>query len=218
MLYIGCAVLVLVAITGMVVFFDGLARLVRGHPLKGMSRALGGLVLLFVAVFITLLALDLRTYFELTYEQPVATVRFRALGPQYFRARLSYGGSRVIATDLHGDEWELDARIIKWRGFANVLGLKTLYRLDRLSGRYRSVRQERTAIHSAVSLGPVTWLDSWSLVHRCQRWLPWLLDASYGSGTYLPMANGAEYRVTLSTTGLLARPENAAARQALENW
>ncbi|MHB8425701.1 MAG: cation/multidrug efflux pump [Gammaproteobacteria bacterium] len=218
MLYIGCAVLVLVAIAGMVVFFDGLVRLVRGHPFNGMSRALGGLVLLFVAAFITLLALDLRTYFELTYEQPVAIVRFRALGPQYFRTRLSYGGNRVIETDLHGDEWELDARIIKWRGFANILGLKTLYRLDRLSGRYRSVRQERTAIHSAVSLGPATWLDSWSLMHRCQRWLPWLLDASYGSGTYLPMANGAEYRVTLSTTGLLARPENAAARQALENW
>ncbi|MHB8426075.1 MAG: cation/multidrug efflux pump [Gammaproteobacteria bacterium] len=218
MLYIGCAVLVLVAIAGMVVFFGGWVRLVRGRPFNGMSRALGGLVLLFVAAFITLLALDLRTYFELTYEQPVATVRFRALGPQYFHARLSYGGNRVIETDLHGDEWELDARIIKWRSFANVLGLKTLYRLDRLSGRYRSVRQERTAIHSAVSLSPATWLDSWSLMHRYQHWLPWLLDASYGSGTYLPMANGAEYRVTLSTTGLLARPGNAAARQALENW
>ena len=218
MLYIGWAVLALVAITGMAVFFGGLARLVRGHPLKGMGRALSGLVLLLIAALITLLALDLRTYFELTYEQPVATVRFRALGPQYFRARLSYGGHRVIETDLHGDEWELDARIIKWRGFANVLGLKTLYRLDRLSGRYRSVRQERTAIHSAVSLSPATWPDSWSLMHRYQQWLPWLLDASYGSGTFLPMANGAEYRVTLSPTGLVARPGNAAARQAVVHW
>ncbi len=218
MLYIGWAVLALVAITGMAVFFGGLARLVHGHPLNGMSRALGGLVLLFCAALITLLALDLRTYFELTYEQPVATVRFRALGPQYFRARLSYAENRVIETDLHGDEWELDARIIRWRGFANVLGLKTLYRLDRLSGRYRSVRQERTALHSAISLESDTWPDNWSLAHRYQRWLPWLLDASYGSGTYLPMANGAEYRVTLSPTGLVARPGNAAARQAVVHW
>ncbi|MGA9853054.1 MAG: cation/multidrug efflux pump [Gammaproteobacteria bacterium] len=216
-LYIGAAVLAIVALIGLILFFSGFARLFHGRYFNGPGRSLGGLILLLIVALIAVVALDLRTYFALTYEQPVATIRFKALGSEYFHAWLDYGNGRVIETDLHGDEWQLDARVIKWRGFANVLGFKTLYRLDRLGGRYRSVEQERSDIHSAVSLTPDSWLDSWSLAHRYGRWLPWV-DASYGSATYLPMADGAEYQVSLSTTGLLARPENAAAQQAVDQW
>ncbi|MGH8283661.1 MAG: cation/multidrug efflux pump [Gammaproteobacteria bacterium] len=216
-LYIGIAVLVIAALIGLTLFFSGFAHLFHGRFLHGPSRSLGGLVLLAIVALFVVVAMDLRTYFTLTYEQPVATISFKALGSEYFDARLSYGGNRVIETDLHGDEWQLDARVIKWRGFASVLGFKTLYRLDRLSGRYSNVAQERSDIHSAISLAPDTWLDSWSWAHRYGHWLPWV-DAGYGSGVYLPMADGAEYRVSLGTTGLLARPANAAAQQAVDQW
>lgn len=216
-LYLCGALLIVVAILGMVLFFTGLARLLHGRFFNGPGRSLLGLVLLTAVAFIAVLALDLRTYFALTHEQLVASIRFKALGPQYFHARLSYVGGHVIETDLHGDEWQLDARVIKWRGIATVLGLQTRYRLERLSGRYRDVAQERSAVHSAISLAPRTWMGSWSLMQRYARWLPWM-DARYGSATYLPMADGAAYRVTLSATGLLARPENAAARDAVAQW
>jgi len=216
-LYIGAAVLVIIAIIGVVWFISGLARLSHGRFFNGPSRSLAGLVLLLVVAFITLLALNLHTYFALTHEQLVAIVRFDAIGPQYFHARLTDASGHVIQTDLHGDEWQLDACVIKWSGFATLLGLQTRYRLDRLSGRYRDVAQERNAIHSAISLTPDNWLDSWSLMQRYARWLPWV-DASYGSATYLPMVDGGEYQVTLSTTGLIARPENAVAQQATAHW
>ncbi|MGB9429120.1 MAG: cation/multidrug efflux pump [Gammaproteobacteria bacterium] len=217
-LYIATAVLVIVAIIGVVLFFSGFARLLNGRFLNGPSRSLGGLVLLLLVAFIVVVAVDLRTYFALTYEKPVATIRFKTLGPEYFHAQLKYGGDRVLDADLHGDEWQLDARVIKWSGFATVLGFKTLYRLDRLSGRYSQVAEERQGPHSAVSLTPDSgWPDTWSWAHRYGQWLPWV-DASYGSGVYLPMADGAEYQVSLSTTGLLARPGNAIAQQATAHW
>jgi hypothetical protein len=173
--------------------------------------------LLLMVACVTLVALDLRTYFALTHEQLVASVHFDAIGPQYFHARLTDASGRVVQADLHGDEWQVDARVIKWNGVATLLGFQTRYRLERLSGRYRDVAQERTAIHSAVSLAPDSWLDSWTLMQRYARWLPWA-DASYGSATYLPMVAGGEFQVTLSNTGLIARPENAAAQQATEHW
>jgi hypothetical protein len=216
-LYICAALLLVVAVLGVVLFCSGLVRLFHGRVFNGPGRSLAGLVLLLVVAFVAVLALDLRTYFALTNEQSVATIRFQALGPQYFHAQLNCADGRVIGADLHGDEWQLDARVIKWRGFAMLLGFQTRYRLDRLSGRYRDVAQERSAVHSAVSLAPGSWIESWSLMQHYSRWLPWV-DASYGSATYLPMADGAEYRVSLSTTGLLARPENAAAQEAAAHW
>ncbi|MGH8399012.1 MAG: hypothetical protein ACRETA_12340 [Gammaproteobacteria bacterium] len=216
-LYIGIVVLAAVAFIGLMLFFSGIVRLFHGRFLHGPSRSLGGLILLLVVALIAVVALDLRTYFALTYERPIASISFKSMGPEYFHVRLAYGDNRIIETDLHGDEWQLDARVIKWRGFASVLGFKTLYRLDRLSGRYSNIEQERSDIHSAVPLSPDTWLDSWSWVHRYGRWMPWM-DASYGSGVYLPMADGAEYQVSLGTSGLLARPGNAAAQQAITQW
>ncbi len=216
-LYIGAAVLVILAGIGLVWFFSGLTRLLHGRIFNGPGRSLVGLVLMLVVAFVTLLALDLHTYFALSHEQLVASVRFNAIAPQYFHARLTDASGRVIQTDLHGDEWQLDARVIKWSGFATLLGLQTRYRLERLSGRYRDVAQERDAVHSAIALAPDTWLDSWTLMQRYARWLPWV-DASYGSATYLPMVDGGEFQVTLSTTGLIARPENAVAQQATARW
>jgi hypothetical protein len=57
----------------------------------------------------------------------------------------------------------------------------------------------------------------WSVVHRHHTWLPWF-DALYGSATYLPMADGALYDIRVSPTGLVARPLNQAARDAVGTW
>jgi hypothetical protein len=45
-----------------------------------------------------------------------------------------------------------------------------------------------------------------------------VVDAQYGSATYIPMADNATYYVTMSQTGLLARPANDEARTAIQGW
>jgi hypothetical protein len=212
-----CAVVVLVGLLGLMLFFGGFKRLFHGRFGSGSFRILFGLVFMVGFALVAAIALDLRTYLRLTYEQPIATLSFAAVGPQDFRATLTDSEGRVRSAELRGDDWQLDARFLKWKGFATVLGLDPVYRLERLEGRYRNAGQESHDYHSVVDLSQDVGLDFWALVQRNSDWLPWA-DGTYGSATYLPMADGAQYQVSLSPTGLLARPTNDAAKAAMTHW
>lgn len=192
------------------------ARLRQGEPFQATMRLLLGSVFALVALMMLSIGANLRTYQRLTYEAPAATLGFRRVSERYWTVELETRDGAYRALDLRGDEWQLEARVIKWQAIGLILGLDTLYRLDRLSGRYRDVELERSAPRTAHALGGEdVGLDVWALAQR--RWLP-LVDASYGSGVYLPAAEGARYEVKVSSSGLVARPLNDAARRALAEW
>jgi hypothetical protein len=44
------------------------------------------------------------------------------------------------------------------------------------------------------------------------------IDAYYGSATYVPMADGARFEVSLSRDALIARPGNDKAVEAVGKW
>jgi hypothetical protein len=44
------------------------------------------------------------------------------------------------------------------------------------------------------------------------------IDAYYGSATYVPMADGARFEVSLSRDALIARPANDVATEAVGRW
>lgn len=215
-LWIAGLVVILVALIGLALFFGGWKRVFHGKFGNGFSRVIIGTILLAAVALLVAVAINLRTYHRLTHERPVGTLVFAQLAPQQFRATLTDAGGHVTTTVLRGDEWELSARVLKWTGPGNLLGFDALYHLDRLEGRYQNLEQEQHDYHTAVDLSGSGGLDLWSFA-RAHTWLPWV-DASYGSATYLPMANGAEYHVNMSQTGLLARPANAAAQQAVAHW
>lgn len=180
--------------------------------LKGMA----GLLLIALAVYISLFAFNLMSYQALTSEAPVATVSFRKVGPQEFAATVSEPDGASESFSLRGDLWQLDARIVKWKGVFSLFGFKPSYRLDRIEGRYLTLEDERSKPHSVFEIHPQTiGFDIWK---SAREGFSLLVDARYGSATYLPMADGATYEVSLSNTGLLGRPLNDAARQAVSNW
>ncbi len=212
--YVGMmAVFALLAVWGVLRAF---ARLRHGEPIAAVMRLLLGSVFALVALMMLSIGANLRTYQRLTYEAPAATLVFRKVSDRYWSVELETldGGYRVF--DLRGDEWQLDARVIKWQGIGVVLGLDTLWRLERLSGRYRDLDAERSAPRTVHGLGGAApGLDLWTLAQR--QWLP-LIDAHYGSSVYLPAAEGARYEVKVSASGLVARPVNDAARAAIVAW
>jgi len=209
--------IVLLGLLGVLLLFQGFRRLWNRGIIAGSLEGLSGLVLLLVAVLLVALSINLHTYARLTHESPVAEIRFQARGPQRFRAYITFSKSRAMIFDMRGDEWQMDARILKWRGIAQLFGFDTLYRLERISGRYSSITQERTAVRSVYSLSEDQGIDLWALAQRHSRWIP-LADAVYGSATYLPMVDGAQYQVSVSATGLLARPGNEVAKKAIQKW
>ncbi len=187
-------------------------------------RLVGGtLYLLFAGVVLLLLAgaglvaANLFTYARLTHEQEAARVTSRQLGQRHYAVSLQPANAPLRHFELRGDEWQIDARVLKWRAMGNLLGLDTLYRLERLSGRYGDAASERTAQRTVHDLTQDAGLDLWALTRRYQRYVP-LADALYGSAAFVPMAEGAEYAVSVSATGLVVRPVNEAARKAVGGW
>ena len=184
--------------------------------LAALLRAAWMLVFAALALLAVTLGLALRGYRLLMAEEPVATLAARETGKQQFALRIDFPDGSHRSAELHGDEWQLDARVIKWTPRAVELGARPLYRVDRLSGRYRDAAQAMTLTPSLIDLSGERILDLWQLKREFPQWLPWI-DADYGSAAYLPLVDGANYRVTLSPTGgLVARPADAATAQKLK--
>ena len=162
------------------------------------------------------LGLALRGYRLLMAEEPIATLIARKTAPQQFSLRIDFPDGSHQSAALRGDEWQLDARVIKWTPRAIELGARPLYRVDRLSGRYRDASQATAVQPSIVDLSGESILDLWQLKRLYPQWLPWI-DADYGSAAYLPLVDGASYRVTLSPVGgLIARPADQASADKLK--
>jgi hypothetical protein len=164
-----------------------------------------------------MLAASLHTYSRLTHEQEAARAVLRALGPQHFELILVRAGEPSQRFELRGDEWQIDARVLKWRGMGSLLGFDTVYRFERLAGRYADHDLERKAQRSVHALSATSTVDFWQLLKTYHDYLP-LADAKYGSAAYVPMADGAQYVVSVSATGLLIRPLNDAAKKAVGGW
>ena len=183
-------------------------------------RGLWSLVFVLLALIGVIGGTALLGYRRLAAESLVASLETRALGNDRFAVDITLPDGTRKTTEIAGDEWQLDARVIKWDPRAVVLGAPSLYQLDRLSGRWRDAAKEAEAPKSVVALSRPTALDLWQVKHAFPQWLPWV-DADYGSGAYLPLVDGGRFDVTLAAAGgLVARPADAptADKVRATNW
>jgi hypothetical protein len=211
------ALIAVLGLAGFLFLITAIRRFRLRHMSGGFFHGISALVLFLIAAIIFLISVNLRTYQQLTAEAPAGEIQFAKVGVHQYNGVLTYPNGEVVYFPLSGDEWQIDARILKWTAAANLVGFDTAFRLERISGRYASIEDERSRPRTVYELHPPGQIDLWQLVHDYHRWLPWF-DALYGSATYLPMADGALYDIKASPSGLLARPLNEAARNAVGNW
>jgi len=209
---------VLIAFTGLLLATISYSRLRQKRLLSaGIYSSFSG-VLLVLTVALIAFSMNLYTYHRINHEQDVAEIIFKKLGSQNYSATVyiedEHQNSEYI---IKGDEWQLDARIIKWDPPVYLAGLDSLCRLERISGRYRDVQEEKTGNRTVYSLTENQGLDLWSIIKNYPSWVPWV-DAYYGSATYLPMNDAARFKITLSQTGLLARPVNEPGKESIQFW
>src|SRR5260370_1479045 len=183
---------------------DGAGARGGGRGGGAARRGVAGLLLLALGGLAGAIAIGLRGYRALTLEVLAATVTTEPEGPQRFRATILFPDKRLAMYDLAGDAVGVDAHILKWHPWVNILGLHTAYELDRVTGRYRDVTEERTKPPTAYALARPTPVDLFAIARR--RLLGPLVDAEYGSAPFVPAATHAEYEVRVSTSGLLMRP------------
>ncbi len=183
----------------------GIKQFFRRKIITASIQSLSGLSLFLAGALLISFAANLYSYDRLTYEQDIAKLTFSRLDRQQFRAEISYQNQNKVDNYLiNGDEWQLDARVIKWHGWAQLLGLNAQYRLERLSGRYSDIEEEQLKPRTIYSLKSGDEIDYWKLINNYKKWLPWI-DAHYGSATYLPMKDQTTYIVSLTQSGLVAR-------------
>lgn len=211
------AIVVVALVVAIPLEIAAIRRLRRIQLVRGtMFFASGGFVLALGAAAV-LVVMNLHTYARLTHEQEAARVSMRQLDERRYVVSVETKQAPARHYELRGDEWQMDARVLKWRGVGNLLGLDTVYRLERLSGRYGDITSERAAPRTVFALAEDPGIDLWTVLRRYNEYLP-LADALYGSAAYVPMAEGAQYTVSVSSSGLVVRPGNDAARKAVGGW
>lgn len=162
------------------------------------------LVLTLAGLLAGTVALGLQGYHALTREELAARISVSPVAPQRFAATFRFADGKVTRFELAGDEIYVDARILKWKAMANVVGLHTAYELDRIAGRYRAIDDERTKHRTVHELGTTKVVDLFEIRRRF-GFLGDVFDAEYGSGTFVPVNRPAELELRVSTTGLLIR-------------
>ena len=192
------------ALLGALLLLSAIGALIRLRPLRFVSRTIFGLLLLSLGALAATIALGTYGYTALTREEVAATLLVQPTGAQKFAATVRYPDLREVKFELAGDEVYVDAQILKWKPIANMVGLHTAYELDRIAGRYRSIDNERSAPRTVFALSRDKPLDLFDLRRRYTFLAP-LLDAEYGSASYVPVSRPAELELRVSTTGLLMR-------------
>ena len=173
------------------------------------------IALVFGAVFSLFSLLDVLSYKQLLTEVPIATISIYKKSDQLYDLTLAARGEDEQRFEIHGDQWQLDARLLTWVGPLAAAGQKPLYRLDRLSGRYVSLEQARNSEQSVFSLKQSQYVDLWDIFDKFDTWI----DVNYGSAVYMPMENGAVFSVYLTAKGMNVRPINSIAKKLIkDDW
>jgi hypothetical protein len=161
-------------------------------------------LMLVLALLFATITVSLKGYQALTHEELAATVEIQPLGEQKFIAHFTFPDTTQAKFELAGDELYVDAHILKWKSVANLFGLHTFYELDRVAGRYSEIEEETSKNRTVFSLAKDKMVNIFDL--RIQHEiLSFLVDAEYGSASFVNVSKSAKFNIMVSTTGLLIR-------------
>lgn len=148
----------------------------------------------------------LSDYRQAERSQPVAELYFERTGAQRYRAlltRLPSGRTQVF--ELAGDEWRLDLRSLEWTPRAAELGLRPLYRLERLASRAIPSGTDAAAAPPPAlefPLGAQRGSDPWSRPRPGPVWNA-AASATTLRGPWQPMGDGRRFEVRLQDDSLV---------------
>jgi hypothetical protein len=200
------------AVLGAALLLAAIVALVTLSPIKFVTRTLGGLVFIAFGAAAGLVGVGTLGYESLAREELAARLSVKPTGPQRFSATIRFADGRTRTFELAGDEIAVDAHILKWHPWASLLGLRTAYQLDRITGRYRETEKERFAPRTVHPLADEGWVNLFRLRQHVE-WLRPVVDAQYGSAAFTPADRPVELELLVSASGLLMREAGRARPQ-----
>lgn len=178
-------------------------------------RGTAGFVLVGVALYATFIAASLFNYQVVPASAPMATVSFEGIGPQKWRVTISEANGNRRIYELLGDLWQLDVRLLRYKGIASVFGAQPSFELERLAGRYLSVEDEASKDHADFQLvtSPFLGFDLWE---RASANGSLIVEPTRSNVALVPAASGAIFEIRLGDSGLALAAANSAAEDALK--
>lgn len=196
------------ALLGIVFLVATLNSLKKKKLFSPALRFVTALLMICLFALFGTISIATRGYLALTTETLAAVVEIEPMENQRFTARFHMPGGGQNTFILAGDQLYVDAHILKWKPIANFLGMHTFYELDRVSGRYTRLEQEISRERTVYSLSREKPLDLFHLRHRFAA-LKFLVDAEYGSATFITADKPLTLKILVSTTGLLIRKKTS---------
>jgi len=200
--------IVIAAITGLLSIYYFLSVLFRIKKLKmfaALKKLSAFLLFAFVTLTISFFLIGTHGYRALVKEDAIATITVSPTGEQKFHARMDFPDGTHQVFSINGDELMVDAYVLKWKPWVNILGLHTAYRLDRIRGRFQDIDEERNqpqsiyAINAKSGKGIAQWREDY-------QFLSLLLDVEHGSASFVSANQKKKFQLAVTTNGLLIRP------------
>ena len=189
----------------LVAFIATILALRKRKFLGGTIGLLIGLLFLLLGALFATITVGLKGYRAMVREEIAAVVKIQPKGFQEFNAHFRLADGEEINFLIAGDEIYVDAHILKWKPIVNFLGLHTAYELDRVAGRYTRLEDEQFKPRTVFHLSQEKPVNLFRLRQKYALLKP-LLDAEYGSGTFVAADKEREFAIRVSTSGLLIRP------------
>ncbi len=183
--------------------------------LAGFLRGCLGIFLLLVTVVLGFSAKDIFSYKAVENNHSVVTLSFRKKEGNNYHVELQEA-DKYYASDIEGQQWQLNMRMFKWTPLFSAVGFRPGYRLEDISGRFIELQLDKMVEKPELKKMNVSgFLDVWDFLNQYPSAFP-SVEAYVGSPGFIPVADGAIYDVILSGQNLTINPLNEAAKSALK--
>lgn len=201
----------LVLFAALLLFAAGKILFRRGWWL-GFVRGVTGFSCLLLALISLLVGANLSSYQVPDKEQASFYISFKEIARQQYQVNLlNVNNGDVYDLELQGDSWQIAIRRMHL-----LSNNKAYYKAEHLQSRYYALEQDRLAAQKPVSLLNEAWgidIAKWLKSYGQGRW-----TKSSIRSAFIPARDGARYAVFITQDGLDIKAENAAAKEAIEQW
>lgn len=103
---------------------------------------------------------------------------------------------------LRGQQWAVEGHILKWDDWLNFLGIRTMYKLTRVRGRYLRAEDEAGKPATAYSLIENEEDPRWRWLYEYGARLPFV-TAVYGNTVFTLPSETKIFRISVTTSGFM---------------
>jgi len=168
------------------------------------------LILLLISVAIALLFLGafIQSYTVFTQRELAATVHCTTVpGTEdtmvlELRTPESPTVTQIRRYLLRGHQWTVEGHILKWDDWLNFLGLRTMYKLTRVRGRYLQADDEMSKPATVYSLVPNEDDPGWRWLYEYGPRLPFV-QAVYGNTVFTLPSEDKTFYIYVTTSGFM---------------